>query len=163
MSCEVRIDCRYRAGFCAKCCAENPVVPLLREDFERLRRRLGDIEGYITWIHGVPVLKTASGACVFLDGATGACKVYEDRPLACRLYPLVYSKEKWVYADPRCPKASTIPLDVLVRCASLVEKFPEMLKKDWSPRMEPKPSLRALPGFSSASVEAFPQGNQSGR
>ncbi|PLJ78619.1 YkgJ family cysteine cluster protein [Infirmifilum sp. SLHALR2] len=161
LDCEVRVDCRAGEAFCAKCC-RNAVVPLLRGDYERLKARLGDVEGYVEWVEGVPVLKRVNGACVFLEEATGRCRVYEDRPLACRLYPLVYTPGKWVHADPRCPRAASVTMDVVARCGSLVEKFPLLLKESWGPEPGATRSQPAPLAASWASAGATQRGSRRG-
>jgi len=162
LDCEVRVDCRAGETFCAKCC-RNAVVPLLRGDYERLKARLGDVERYVEWVEGVPVLKRVNGACVFLEEATGRCRVYEDRPLACRLYPLVYSPGMWVHPDPRCPRAASVTPDVVARCGSLVEKFPLLLKESWGLELGATRSQPAPLAASSASAGAIQRGSRRGR
>ena len=129
--CNVEVDCRGKGGaYCGKCC-RRAVVPLLRSDIEKLAERLGDTSRYVEWVSGVPVLKRSeSGACIFLD-ASGRCVVYDVRPLACRLYPLTYTPGLWVHVDPACPKSETVSVESIVKCASLVEKFPRIIAQDW--------------------------------
>ncbi|MEZ0344948.1 MAG: YkgJ family cysteine cluster protein [Infirmifilum sp.] len=129
-SCNVELDCRDEKGYCGKCC-RRAVVPLLKSDLEKIEKALGDPHLYVEWIDGIPVLKRKNNACIFLDPETGKCRIYEFRPLACRLYPLIYAPGLWVFPDPLCPRSREVSRDTIARCAFLVERFPEMLKRDW--------------------------------
>uniref|UniRef100_A0A7J3X6S1 YkgJ family cysteine cluster protein n=1 Tax=Thermofilum pendens TaxID=2269 RepID=A0A7J3X6S1_THEPE len=131
LDCSVEVDCRDGEAYCGRCC-RRAAVPLLRSDIERLAGELGDVHRYVEWVSGVPVLKRIKGgACVLLDPSSGRCTVYEARPLACRLYPLIYTPGLWVHVDPACPKSSTVSVETIVKCASLVEDFPKMVARDW--------------------------------
>uniref|UniRef100_A0A7C3WKX1 YkgJ family cysteine cluster protein n=1 Tax=Thermofilum pendens TaxID=2269 RepID=A0A7C3WKX1_THEPE len=127
----VEVDCREGEVYCGKCC-RRAVIPLLRSDIEKLSKRFGDVNSYIEWDSGVPVLKRAEGgACIFLDAGSGRCTVYDVRPLACKLYPLVHTPGLWVHADPACPKSGTVSLETIVKYASLVEEFPRIVARNW--------------------------------
>jgi len=80
----------YTCNRCLHCCYSKR-IQLNPYEVARLARSLGETtrEFREKWTidgAGIEVLRTQSGACVFL-GPDG-CTVHSDRPLVCRLYPL---------------------------------------------------------------------------
>jgi len=102
-------------------------MPLTEEDIERIERLGYRREDFVViGDDGIPRLKNVNGHCVFLDVETGKCKIYPYRPLGCRLYPLVYVPGVGVTVDTECPKAHTIPREVIEKYAKYVI---ELVKK----------------------------------
>lgn len=124
------VDCRIGGRLCGKCCVKA-IVPLTREDLDRLREVGVRVEDVIDQRFGVPVLRLVRGRCVFLDDKTGACRIYPHRPEACRLYPLVLGNV-WVTVDPACPKADKVPRELAEKLAPRVLEFYEKVKLSWS-------------------------------
>ncbi len=89
-------DCRG-AG-CVECCLET-VMPLSRDDINRLKGLGFDVREFTVKGGGEIRLSNVDGRCFFL--ADDGCTVYGDRPTGCRFYPLVLDGRR-VLVDPDC-------------------------------------------------------------
>lgn len=122
---------------CGVCCHNHMVVPLAREEKERIEAQgwtpadgVDPARMIVAGLHQYRLGHQANGACAFLDAAN-RCRIHAKfgeaaKPLACRLYPLlIYPAGKKIFVGLRfsCPSAAGNQGKALLERAGAVNQF----------------------------------------
>ena len=87
---ESLIDDKY-CNNCGKCCTETPLIILLSNEYQELKRSIPHLDKKV---HKHPYLpehySLNSKPCSFYDIKNKKCTIYNKRPSVCKSYPISY-------------------------------------------------------------------------